>query len=96
MVSIFSSNSWQKGNYLRRINSPTDILLMNHDYILFLFCCCCCLLIWIPPKFWSSVFTEKMDLDLPSGLVNSLKVGKEMKVWDTECVRFRTQATSLG
>lgn len=87
------------------INSPTNILLMNHDYILFLFFFlylfffynfAACLLIWIPPKFLSSVFTEKMDLDLPSGLVNSLKVGKEMKVWDTECVGSRTQATSLG
>ena len=44
----------------------------------------------------ASVFTEKMGKYLPSALVNSLKVGKEMKVWDTECVGSRTQAMSLG
>ena len=37
-----------------------------------------------------------MDFHLPSGLVNSLKVGKEMKVWDTDSVGSRTQAMSLG
>ncbi len=42
------------------------------------------------------IYNEKIDLNSPSGLVNSLKVGKEMKVWDTECVGFKTQATSLG
>ncbi len=41
-------------------------------------------------------YAEKLDLYLPSGIVNSLKVGKEMKVWDTECVGSRTQAMSLG
>ena len=47
-------------------------------------------------KMSASVFTEKMGMYLPSALVNSLKVGKEMKVWDTECVGSRTQAMSLG
>lgn len=33
---------------------------------------------------------------LPSGLGSSLKVGREMKVCDTECVGSRTQAMLLG
>lgn len=33
---------------------------------------------------------------LPSGLVNSLKVGREMTVWETECTGSRTQPMSLG
>ena len=33
---------------------------------------------------------------LPSGLVNSLKVGMEMTVWETECTGSRTQLMSLG
>ena len=49
-------------------------------------------------SWYSEMFSNKqqMDLCLPSGLMKSLKVGKEMKVWDTECVGSRTQATSLG
>lgn len=62
---------------------------MKYECILSLFYTfAACLPLWITQK--------KMDLYLPSGIVNSLKVGKEMKVWDIECVGSRTQATSLG
>lgn len=33
---------------------------------------------------------------VPSGLVNSLKVGSEMAVWEMERMGFRTQEMSLG
>lgn len=33
---------------------------------------------------------------VPSGLVSSLRVGRDMKVWDTECVGFWIQAMSLA
>lgn len=46
--------------------------------------------------FHVSLSEERLELYLPSGFVNSLKVGNEMKVWDTECMGSRTQATSLG
>lgn len=37
-----------------------------------------------------------MNVNLPSDLVNSLRVGKEKKVWAMESVGSRTQAMSLG
>lgn len=39
---------------------------------------------------------NKRNVYLPSGLVNSLRVGKEKKVWATETVGSKTQAISLG
>lgn len=51
----------------------------------------------ISQKYWIGWRVFKVQgVYVPSGLVNSLKVGNEMKVWDTECVGSRTQATSLA
>lgn len=38
----------------------------------------------------------KTERYLPSGFRNSLNVGREMNVWDSERVGSRAQATSLG
>lgn len=42
------------------------------------------------------VTIQRIVMYLPSGLGSSLKVGREMKVCDTECVGSRTQAMLLG
>lgn len=109
VVSIFLSNSGQKECFpkfrtvpLKLFNSPRTFFRWNMNVFydssaLLLHACPYGIFqnFRVTTKIFISLF-KKIDLYVPSGFVNSLNVAKEMKVWDTECVGSRTQATSLA
>lgn len=55
-----------------------------------------CFQCWAPTDRFYRLYGCKTDRYLPSSFRNSLNVGREMNVWDSEWVGSSTQALSLG